>query len=458
MSLLELTATELQQKIDAELARNPALELVEEHRCPTCQRALFGNNPCPICSYSAGSSADQPIVFLSSREDFPNSKTTSSTYLDLSDENQFPMIEELPEYVLRQVVPELQPAEYPIAAYLLTNLSEDGLLSVPLVEIARYHHVPLELVQKVSRIIQHADPLGVGSATPQEALLVQLEALREMRSTPPMVETAIREGLDLLSHHKYPELARLLHIPVPQAVEIARFISENLYPFPARAHWGENNQSYDGHPATRNVYHFPDIIISRLNDREDTPLVVEVTMPYCGMLRVNPLFREALEHAPGEKSDLWRADLEQAALLVKCLQQRNHTIVRLMQRLTVFQRAFILHGDAYLLPSTRANMAHELNVHESTVSRAVSAKTIQLPNLRIVPLAIFFDRSLHIRTALKQIIQQEIIPLTDTEIAGRLSNLGFSIARRTVAKYRSMEGILPAHLRTPLGHLPAFSN
>jgi RNA polymerase sigma-54 factor len=167
------------------------------------------------------------------------------------------------------------------------------------------------------------------------------------------------------------------------------------------------------------------------------------------MLRVNPLFREALQQAPQAKVEQWQSDLEQASLLVKCLQQRNHTIVRLMQRLSVLQRNFILHGEAFLLPLTRATLAKELDLHESTISRAVSAKSAQLPNGHIVPLSMFFDRSLHIRTALKKIVAQETQPLSDTEIGELLAGQGYAIARRTVAKYRAMEGILPAHLRRP---------
>ena len=109
-----------------------------------------------------------------------------------------------------------------------------------------------------------------------------------------------------------------------------------------------------------------------------------------------------------------------------------------------------MNGDAYLKPITRADMAEELEVHESTMSRAVSDKAVQLPNRRIVPLAMFFDRSLHVRTALKQIIDQESDSLSDSQIAVLLSDMGFPVARRTVAKYRSIEGILPAHLRNHL--------
>jgi RNA polymerase sigma-54 factor len=309
-----------------------------------------------------------------------------------------------------------------------------------------YHHVPLSRVEKIVNLIQHADPVGVGSLTPKEALLVQLEVLGDTIPIPHLAEKAIQAGIELLSPHHLPELARHLNIPVSQAKEIVRFISDNLNPFPGRAHWGDqtNIGSSDGQ---ENTYHFPDIIISRVTEEEDTPLVVEIAMPFYGSLRVNPLFREALQEAPIEKSELWQEDLEQATLLVKCLQQRNHTIVRLMQKLVVKQRDFILYGDAYLKPITRAELADELNVHESTMSRAVSDKAVQLPNRKIVPLSMFFDRSLHIRTALKQIIDEETYTLSDSQIAVLLLGMGFPVARRTVAKYRSIEGILPAHLR-----------
>jgi len=116
-------------------------------------------------------------------------------------------------------------------------------------------------------------------------------------------------------------------------------------------------------------------------------------------------------------------------------------------KLVVLQKDYILTGEKEMQPLTRAEIAKELNVHESTISRAVSGKTVQLPNKRIVPLAIFFDRSLSQRTLIKEMIESEKQPLSDSEIQEKLEDQGIYIARRTVAKYRSLEGILPAHLR-----------
>ena len=120
----------------------------------------------------------------------------------------------------------------------------------------------------------------------------------------------------------------------------------------------------------------------------------------------------------------------------------------LLEQLVVLQKDYIVNGDKNMVPLTRAKIAEKLGLHESTISRAVSGKTIQLPNKKIVPLAIFFDRSLSLRTVIKEMIEHEDHPLSDSEIREKLEEYVISIARRTVAKYRSMEGILPAHLRS----------
>lgn len=451
MTLLGLSTLELSQKIEAELSSNPALELVSEKRCPICKRRLTSSQPCPVCSHPTYGTNEEPIVFVSPREDFYTySGGGRLTSLDEDSTDEWMQaVDDLPVYVLRQIAPELEESDRPIAAHILTSLDDDGLLSIPLLEIARYHYVPVSRVQSVLHIIQLAEPTGVGSTSPQEALLIQLSALAESHPVPPLADRAIREGMDLLSRHAYPELARLLGTTAREAEKIARFISKNLNPFPARSHWGQNQD-----PTERgNLLQNPDVVISKLNETDQSPLVVEVASPYSGSLRINPLFRESLSHAPADKTEEWQAALDQATLLVKCIQQRDHTLVRLMKRLVVLQRNFILRGDAYLEPITRASLAEELEVHESTISRAVAGKAVQLPNRRIIPLSKLFDRSLSVRTALRGIVNNEARPLSDAQICELLREQGFDVARRTVAKYRAMEGILPARYR----HLPQIA-
>lgn len=445
MTLLGLTVNELRQRIESELANNPALELVDEHRCPECRRKVRVSGPCPFCSKPQTSQDDEPIIFYSERQEFyPQTIGTSGE--ELPDDNFAPETQDLPTYVMRQIAPELSPGDRQIAAHILTSLDDDGLLTIPVIEIARFHHIPMSKVETILNQIQKADPIGVGSRNPQEALLVQLKMLAEVRTIPELAEQIILNGLELISRRQYAELARRLN-STPHKVEYtAKFISENLNPFPARSYWGDIRQGKDSAPQ---VYSHPDILF-RLLDKNNfqSPLVAEIIMPIRGTLRINPLFRNALKQASDEKIDDWRKDLEQANLLVKCIQQRYHTIRRLVYELSTTQRKFILEGDAYLIPMTRAVIAEELDVHESTISRAVSNKTVQLPNGHIIPMEKFFDRSLQVRTVLREIVYNENRPLSDTQIAQHLKERGYHIARRTVAKYRSMEGILPARMRS----------
>jgi RNA polymerase sigma-54 factor len=446
MTLLELNSEDLRQRIESEIAVNPALDLLDDPHCPHCHRVLPAKGPCPTCSAGRVSGPNDPIVFISPRADFVahNSRLDDEGF---SMEEITPAVDDLPAYVMRQIAPELSARDRPIAAHILTGLDEDGLLTIPLIEIARYHHTSLAQVEDVLRLIQHADPIGVGSPDPQQALLVQLEVLGETRRVPELATQAITKGMLLLSRRAYVELGSLLNVSVAEAQEIAQFISDNLNPYPARAHWGEIYSPQ----APTSVYREPDILIARVDETEESALMVEIVSPYSGSLRINPLFKQAIAEAPGDKVEEWQEHLETASLLIKCIQQRDHTLVRLMQRLVVLQRGFLLGGDAEHLPITRAQLADELQVHESTISRAVAGKAVQLPNLHIIPLSRLFDRSLHVRTALMKIISTENEPLSDTQIAELLMQQGFPVARRTVAKYRAIEGILPARLRRPSG-------
>lgn len=438
MSLLGLNLQELNQKIESALSANPALELLEGRHCPTCGKLLRPGARCATCVASKAQ-GEEPVVFIAPPEDGFGRGGRSGEEIPEDFNSAEP--ENLAGYVLRQIAGELDAKEQEIAAHILTSLDEDGLLTIPLSEVARFHHVPLTEVEAVATLIAHADPIGVGAGSTSEALLIQLQALGEQVPNYELCARAVKDGMGALSKKQYAELGHLLGVSKAKAQQVAEFISSNLNPFPARAHWGSLRTPNADAPA---AYQRPDIIVKM---QEDNRLVVEVTWPLRGILRVNPLFQQALQEAPEEKSEQWKIDLEQANLLIKCLAQRNQAIVRLMQVLAVVQRQFILSGDAHLRPFTRATIADELGVHESTVSRAVAGKSVELPSGKIVPLAQFFDRSLHIRTALKKIVKDEPKPLSDTKLARMLAKQGYRVARRTVAKYRTMEGILPAHLR-----------
>jgi RNA polymerase sigma-54 factor len=191
----------------------------------------------------------------------------------------------------------------------------------------------------------------------------------------------------------------------------------------------------------------PDIVLSFLENNPQNPIIIEIFQPLNSNLILNSNYHAALKNVDKETKIKMREDLEKASLFIKCLQQRTNTILRMAQILVAIQERYIREGDKYLKPITRAEIAKKLGVHESTISRAVSSKTIQMTNKKIYPLSVFFDRSLQIRTEIKEIVEKEKEPLSDLQIVKKLEKNGIHIARRTVAKYRDMEGILPAYQR-----------
>ena len=315
-------------------------------------------------------------------------------------------------------------------------------------------------MQRVLALIQRADPPGVGARTPAESLLIQLDTLAEgaPERLVNLARLLITDHFEALARREYARIARALQVPISRVNQAAIFIQRNLTPYPARAFWGEGRLP-DPNEA---VYREPDMIISQ--PRRGAGLLVEVLTPLAGWLRVNPVFKSALTDCESAaERDRWGQAVERATLMTKCLQQRNATLQRLMEIIAVEQRDFILGHDGDLRALTRARIARALGVHESTISRAVAGKSVALPSGRIVPLAKFFDRSLSVRDRVRVIVENAPRPLTDDEIAAFLAGAGVHIARRTVAKYRNMLGILPAHLRGRAArrshsHLPASPN
>ncbi len=448
MHLLVQPLTALAEELQRELNTNPALELVEpaRARCPRCGTALVAEQ-CPKCSRPVSADPTEPIVFVSPREDHLTPLPWRGEDAPEPEEVVLAQTVDLPTYVARQISPDLNTAqERRVAAFVLSNLDERGLLGIAPAQIAFKLRVPLSLVKDVLQRIQQADPLGVGAPSPREALLAQVRHLSEEYEVPPEVFALLEaeDGLALLAARDYKTLAQRLQSTPEAIAEAHRFIAENLNPYPAQAAWGEQRL---GTPTPTPAPQPPDVIISFHNNDPNGPLVVEVITPLRGVLRVNPLFRQAIHHTPEEAREALKSHLNRAELLVKSLHQRENTMLRLMRVLVKEQRAFILQGDEHLKPMTRAEMAQRLGVSESTMSRAVAGKLVQLPQGKVIPLARFFDTSLPVRAVLRRLVANERRPQSDAELARRLKALGFPVARRTVAKYRAMERIPPAHQR-----------
>jgi RNA polymerase sigma-54 factor len=434
MSLLELSRAELNEWLNSSLASNPALEVVEPESCPSCHRPLYQPGPCPVCHPAK----EEPIVFLST----PPARRLSADEVENLPEVAQP--ETLADHLMSQIGPELSAEERPIAQYLLARLDDDGLMPEPPLESARFLHVSPSAVEKVLRAIQHCDPPGVGALSTVEALLIQIDMLSENGTVPPGVREIVAGHLEELAHGEYAAIAKGLHLSRSAIEEASHFIKVNLTPYPGRTFFHTGPARAESDP---DLYRQAEMTFRVQPNIPDGPLVVEVYAPLAGRVRVNPEFRQMVRTLTGEEREKWNEKVEEALLIDKCLRQSQNTMMRLAAALAEEQRAFILGTDREMRPLTRAELARRLDVHESTVSRAVSNKRAALPNGRIVPIARFFDRSLSVRDMVRTIVSDESKALSDTEIVSLLAKQGVHIARRTVAKYRAMEGILPMSLR-----------
>lgn len=428
--LLQLSTAELTALIESELAANPALELVTVGRCAVCGRRLR-TLTCPICDRRPAR-ADEALVYLSAR-------SIHSPDTGFADEIDIRSAETLAEYVRRQIAPALPKADQPIVDYLLGNLDEHGFLIDAPEMCAATLSAPLARVLEVWRLIQRADPPGVGARDVRESLLIQLDSLDAGGADRVLARALIADCWEQLGHRQFRQIANQLRV-TPDDVEAATdFIRRNLTPYPAQTFWGSRR----GQPADT-MYAEPDVLI---HATPDGALAIELLSPTAGWLRVNEAFRTALDDCPAADRARLAECIEQADLLVRGLQHRTVTLRRMLEIIARAQRAYLTGDEPDPQPMTRARLAQQLNVHESTVSRAVAGKLIRLPTGRIAPLDHFFDHSLAARRALKTIIADEQHPLTDGELVHHLAAQGHVVARRTVAKYRDIEHIPPAGAR-----------
>ncbi|HUN24119.1 MAG TPA: hypothetical protein PK299_13400 [Anaerolineales bacterium] len=448
MSLLELAGSDLEAAIREELDKNPALELVDEMRCPTCKR-LVKQLPCNFCLQKH--TGDEAFVFVS-----PRSLNYTQTSLDDMDEDNedgdFRAYFEPPklsELIFKQIGPFLSPHEMEIAEEILGRLTEEGFLEDSISEIAQHLRVSPTIVEKVLHAIQRCEPVGVASRNAIESMNIQLAELAKEGKDQPIARAILNQHLDKLGRKDFAGLARELRTTEREIRGAFEFIKENLNPIPAN---GVSESSAKIQRFTQ-----ADVIIRRNQHYNQAPLTVEIMGSVRGYLRVQPEIKDAVEQIEDNRQrEKWEEQVSRANLFAKCVSQRDNAMLMIVKAIVRHQEEFILQGNACAKKLTRAQLAKELSLHESTISRTVANKLVQMPDNRLVPMSQFFDRSLVERDAVFQIIRQEQSPLSDEQIALQLQkDYNLSVARRTVAKYRTMLGILPASLRQKAtGHLP----
>ncbi|NIT55445.1 MAG: hypothetical protein GWN00_04180, partial [Aliifodinibius sp.] len=251
------------------------------------------------------------IVYESPR-DYHQPRSKGNSIDDLMDANDiYPEKIDLQTYVFRQIVDEIEEEDYIIVSHILTSLNEDGFLDVHPIEICNYLHITLSKFNSLIDIIKKAEPIGVGTRNPREAMLVQVEMLRESNDIPVGVKQVLECCFEELSHHRYDIVAKSVGITREEAIEVAKFIAKNLNPNPGRAFYGDVHAPVENPIET---YHAPDVIINKMNTSSDT-LTVELITPYLGSLRVNSIFKKASSQIKDdEKKEQWKDNLDKASL------------------------------------------------------------------------------------------------------------------------------------------------
>lgn len=453
--LLQLSSTELEQAIAQEMAENPALELLEVQRCPRCGLAM-PDGYCPSCASPARARLGfQAEMENPARWEYRVDSTSFSEY-DAADErddltSRLASNTTLADHLLHQLRLSLSSRDLQIATYLVESLDDHGFLCCDPDEVTSVFGVDRTRVENIVSGMQELDPVGIAARDVRECLLIQLEHLRHEGAEQPLAKAIIQDHWEALGRQPLAQIAKAVGATIDEARAAMQFIKNNLNPFPAHSHWASGHESP---PQRTTIYPRPDIIIANSPASSNGGYEIELPGAQAYRLRVSASYLKAMEDLKANKTlsaeeggGQWEAFLAKAQLFIKSIEQRWRTLHHLALCVVNYQRDFLAYGDRYLRPLTRAELAAMIGVHESTVSRAVANKYVQLPCGRIIPLARFFDSSAAVKEIIKELIAQESEPLSDREIAEGLAQRGHHIARRTVSKYRNALGILPASLR-----------
>lgn len=355
----------------------------------------------------------------------------------------------LPQYLMWQMkLSPLSKNEIKVGIQIIGNLDQNGYLCATVAEIASLENVSEEYVESVLQKIQELDPPGIAARNLQECLLIQARMMGAKRN--PIVEAIIRDHLKDLELKNYLNIARKLKVPIRE-VEKAVLLISNMDPRPGSVYAEEKIQTI-----------IPDVYVVKAGD-EYKIIVNDDGLP---RLRISNFYREIMagltaqgnrEQENGRK--YIREKVQAATWLIKSIQQRQKTIYKVAESIVKFQKDFFDKGINYLKPLVLRDIAADVEMHESTISRVVNNKYMHTPR-GIFELKYFFGSSIQrvsgetiasksVKEEIKKIISQEQPkkPYSDCEIVEVLKGKGITIARRTVAKYREMMGILPSSKR-----------
>jgi len=448
LKLLQMPAIELQQMLKQEIMENPLLEEVEDYlETQEEEQAENAKEDSKEKSESDGSGDEESIDW---GEYFQNGFEIG---YGLGEETQEEFFERVPiakRSFTDQLISQLRIATedertLDIGDYIIGSLDESGYLTCELEEVAATFRVPVEEAERVLSIIQTFDPPGVGARNLQECLLIQLGA-RGLQDS--LAAKIIKDHFNDFKQKKYLEIGKKLKIPVQEIQNQSKIIS-TLDPKPGL-------ELMAGDPQ----YVIPDLVVEKVDDK----YVVYLNDKNIPRLRISQAYQEELlkDNKDGgvkETKEFIQSRLKSAKWLIQTIEQRRRTMVKVMECIVEKQRDFFERGTAFLRPLTLQQVASEINMHESTVSRVTTNKYVQTPR-GVFELKFFFSSSLgtqdgseisakSAKDKIRRIIDREDPrnPLSDQKIADILKSGGLNIARRTVAKYREQLNILPARMR-----------
>lgn len=465
IKILQVSRAELEQLIDQELTENPVLEEGLEEQRPIEEESRtdeqygqtetnnYENEPPPQAETTSELAPDNGMNEIDWKEylenysnDWHGSTGSSSDYDEekrAAMENMLTRSESLTEHLIWQLrMADLDEMEESVAAMMIGNMDKNGYLTLEIEDIAFQTGQDIEVVSRALERIQSLDPHGVGARDLRECLLLQLRHDGEDQS---LAASIVRDHLDLLEGKRYDKIARELNVTVEEVVAAANVIA-GLEPKPGR-NFGDGDTRYIT----------PDVFVQKVGD-EYVVILNEEGLP---RLRVSQFYRSVLgADGTSDAKRYIQEKMRAAAWLIKSIQQRQRTLSLVTASIVKFQRDFLDHGVSALKPMVLKDVAMDIGMHESTVSRATANKYVHTAQ-GIFELKYFFTSSLRagdgsdefsaesVKERIREIISKESPknPLSDQQIAEMLGKENVDIARRTVAKYREMMGILPSSKR-----------
>jgi RNA polymerase sigma-54 factor len=332
--------------------------------------------------------------------------------------------------------------------WIIGNLDDDGYLRASLDEVAEQSGLRVGEIERALALIQSFDPMGIGARDLRECLLIQVRQL-DLQET--LAEKIIQDHLPDLEKRKYSSIAQILNVTTQEVMEASQIIIHELEPKPGRPYL----------PSDTN-YVVPDVYVTKVEDR----YVIQLNDEGLPRVRINPYYRKLLSRKEGidkVTKEYVEERLRSAQWLIKGMEQRDKTIYKVSESIVKFQRDFLDQGITHMKPMVLKDVAEDIGMHESTISRVTTNKYMHSPQ-GIFPMKYFFTTgfgagtsteisSLTVKDAIMKMVKEEdqTAPLKDQQIVAALKLRGVDIARRTVAKYREELRIPPTSVRKRTG-------